>query len=329
MRKSLILISLIVVFVVVPSMVCAQMFFGKGLLGKSCKDNANQLFFTGGWVHSFQTGYTIDGQDGNIQAATGVRTGKWAYDYDTFLVGVGMPITLGEEGKYGQIILSGTYGLPVSPDAEEILTDGLVPPTSLLARKWSAETTYGTLEALLAYPVYNTWYALAGFRWVSWQTTYKNPKDSNGGLGSTVDDEADVSVNGYVPFFGIMTSMRGLTVGAVGIPTTLGTVEHKETIGALRLKGKGDFDGGYFAEVFLDYSTPTFEMPGLSAGISVFCKASWLRTTTDLKLEELNTPVDSQDYDFALQRNLFIVGGKATFDFDIPDLWKSTKIMYY
>jgi len=324
MRKSLIFISLIVVLIVVPSMVCAQ-----ALFGKACKDDANKFFVTGAWVHSFETGYTIDSEAGNITAATGVRTGKWAYDYDTFQVGFGLPITLGDEGQFGQFIISGTYALPVSSDGEELLTDAAAPPTSLLSRKWSADTTYGTLEGVLAYPVYDTWYALAGFRWVSWQTTYKNPKDSNGGLGATVLDEADVSVNGYVPFIGVMTSMRGLTVGAVGIPTTLGTVEHRETIGALRLKGKGDLDGGYFAEVFLDYSTPTFEMPGLSAGISVFCKASWLRTTTDLKLEELSTPIAPQEYDFALQRNLFFVGGKATFDFTLPDLWKSSRILYY
>jgi hypothetical protein len=329
MRKSLILISLIVVFVVVPSMVCAQALFGKGLFGKACKDDANQFFVTGAWIHSFDTGYSIDGQEGNIQAATGVRTGKWSYDYDTFQVGVGLPVTLGDQGQFGKFILSGTYALPVSPDGEELLTDGAVPATSLLARKWSADTTYATLEGLMAYPVYDTWYALAGFRYVYWQTSYKNPKDSNGGLGATADDDAEVSVHGYVPFIGVMTSMRGLTVGAVGIPTTLGEVEHKETIGALRLKGKGDFDGGYFAEVFIDYSTPTFEMPGLSAGISVFCKASWLRTTTDLKLEELSGPIPPQEYDFALQRNLFFVGGKATFDFALPDFWPSSRILYY
>jgi hypothetical protein len=329
MRKSLILISLIVVFVVVPSMVCAQALFGKGLFGAKCKDNANQLFFTGGWVHSFDTNYTIESEAGPITTATGVQTGKWAYDFDTFQVGVGMPIALGDEGQYGKIILSGTYALPVSPDGEELLTDLLAPPTTLLARKWSADTTYATLEGLFAYKVYSTWYALAGFRWISWQTSYKNPTDIAGTLFSTVDDEADVSVNGYVPFFGVMTCLRGLTVGAVGVPTTLGTVEHKETIGRFRLKGTGDLNGGYFAEVFIDYSTPTLEMPGLSAGISVYCKASWLRATTDLKMKELSVPVDAQDYDFALQRNLFFVGGKATFDFNIPDLWKSSRIMYY
>ena len=166
------------------------------------------------------------------------------------------------------------------------------------ARKWSADTYYATLEGLWAYPIYDTWSALGGFRWVYWQTTYKNPYDVVG--GSLASDEADVTVNAYLPIFGIMTSMRGLTVGAVGFPTTIGRVEHKESFAGntSRIKAAGDFDGGYFAEIFMEYGVPAYDLPGLSAALTVFGKVSFLRATSNVKLDSIVAGL-SQDYDFA------------------------------
>ena len=165
-----------------------------------------------------------------------------------------------------------------------------------------------------------------GFRWVNWQTSYSNP--SNFTFGAATDG-ATVDVNGYVPLLGIMTSMKGLTVGAVAFPTTLGTVEHLESIfPANRLEAKGDFNGGYFAEIFMDWTMPAFELPGMEAGLSIFSKISFLRTTADVTFRNLAAPAVTQEYDFALQRNLFFLGAKATIDFEIPD-WPSTRILYY
>ena len=160
-----------------------------------------------------------------------------------------------------------------------------------------------------------------------WQTSFKNPYDVVG--TSLAGDEADVTVNAYLPIFGIMTSMRGLTVGAVGFPTTIGRVEHKESFAgnAARIKATGDFDGGYFAEIFMEYGVPAYDLPGLSAALSVFGKVSFLRTTSNVKLSNVGLGL-SQDYDFALQRNLMVLGAKATFDFELPT-WPSSRILFY
>ena len=318
MRKSLILVFLIVALVVVPAMVSAQALLSLGKGGDS------KFFVTGGWVYSFNTRYSIDEGNGITFAE---RTGDWAYDYNAFQIGLGLPVKLGDEGQYGAFVLGGTLAIPSSHQGEEIFTNAGAPPTTLHARKWSADTYYATLEGIWAYPIYGTWSALGGFRWVYWQTSFKNPYDVVG--GSLAGDEADVTVNAYLPIFGIMTSMRGLTVGAVGFPTTIGRVEHKESFvgNAARIKAAGDFDGGYFAEIFMEYGVPAYDLPGLSAALSVFGKVSFLRTTSNVKLSNVGLGL-SQDYDFALQRNLMVLGAKATFDFDLPS-WPSSRILFY
>jgi hypothetical protein len=318
MRKSLILISLMVVLVAVPTVLYAQSlsFLGKG--GES------KFFVTGAWVYSFNTHYSIDGAD---QLTFAEQTGDWSYDYNSFQVGLGLPIMLGDQGQYGSFLLGGTLAIPVSHNGQEIFTNGGAPPTTLEGRKFSADTYYATLEGIWAYPIYNTWSALGGFRWVYWQTSYSNPFDAVG--TNSAADTGDVTVNAYLPIFGIMTSMRGLTVGAVGFPTTIGTVEHKESFNGStsRIKATGDFDGGYFAEIFMEYGVPAYDLPGLSAALSVYGKVSWLRTTSDVKLSNVGLGL-SETYDFALQRNLMFIGAKATFDFDLPSL-PTSRILYY
>jgi hypothetical protein len=217
----------------------------------------------------------------------------------------------------GTFALGATLSIPTVSQGEELLTGSA--GGTLLARKWDADTYYTTVEGLWAYPVLTGWSALAGFRWIYWQTSYTNSYDIT--LGS-LTDTGDVTINGYVPFVGIMTKRGGFTIGAVGIPTTVGTVEHKESVlgSTNRLVVTGDLSGGYFAEIFAEYGIPAYDAMGVMADFSIFCKVSWLHATSTVTMQDLSTAggfATPRDFDFILDRNLLFLGAKTTLNFDL------------
>ena len=147
-------------------------------------------------------------------------------------------------------MLGGTIAIPSSASGEESFFNG---STLLHGRKWCVSTYYATLDGLWAYPMSGDWFALGGFRWVYWQTSYEGPNTVKGGSAST--DTADVTVTAYLPLLGFSKKMGGLTLGALGFPSTRGSVVHNESFhGSIsRIECTGRFDGGYFAEVFAEY----------------------------------------------------------------------------
>ena len=315
MARVLVPYFTIAFLIIVPITAPAQGFNALCDTADGCKAPSG-IVPTAAWVHSFNTHYGIDEGLGMTFAE---RTGDWAYNYDAFQIGLALPISLGDEGRFGTFVVGGTVAIPSSAQGEEIFTNGGSPPATLHARKWTADTYYATAEGLWAYPVLGDWIALAGFRWVYWQTTYTNPFDVRG--SSLPTDTADVTVNAYLPLLGIMSKMGGLTVGAVGFPTALGDVTHYESFNGSNshIKVSGGFDGGYIAEVFVDYAVSLQDSPILSSAFSAFSKAAFLTTEGVVKLEQTLTGI-SEEYDFRLQRNLLFLGAKGTINFDIAGL---------
>jgi hypothetical protein len=246
----------------------------------------------------------------------GVAQAEYDYEYSSFYTAATLPISMGD---YGAFLFSGSYAIPSgSPGRESLYALGSVP---IANRIWSADTSWATVEGIWAYPLSGTFSALVGFRWVNWQTSYKSPSDFVWG-GYLPSDSADVTVNGYVPFVGLLATYRGLNVGAVGIPTTVGEVEHNEVFGGagLALEAKGTFTGGYFFEMFADYTLPLpgGMGPGIDADLSLFGKCSFLEVEATPDLTWIG--VGTEEMDFRLQRNLFIVGAKATLNFNLAGM---------
>ena len=192
-----------------------------------------------------------------------------------------------------------------------------------LYRRWSASIFATSLEAMYSYPVYGLFSALMGFRWINRQTSYSAPTDVSGadaGLTATTDT-ADDTLNAYLPLIGVATSYAGFSAGAVGFPTAIGRFEQKESWDQTqRFEGGGDFDGGYFVEAFIDYAIPEFNMGGVDASFSVFAKWSALHAKATTVFREVVADVVLTPSSFNFYSHTLVIGGKATFRFETPDL---------
>lgn len=327
-KKTIICVSLLVALVATPMLVSAQVLPGlprlQGLPGFGLPANVSlgNLSVYGGWAtNAGMTNYVVSRES----AITNVGKAEWDYDFSSFYVAATLPVSMGD---YGAALLSGSFTIPsTSPGRESIYT--VVPPGFLSnTRRWSADTYWATLEGIWAYPLSVSFSALAGFRWVTWQTSYKSPTNERNGLALYANtDSGDVTVNGYVPFVGLLASYRGLNVGAVGIPTTIGDVEHNEVFGGMfggtgsAMEAKGVFAGGYFFEAFADYALPLpgGMGPGVDADLSLFGKCSFLEVEATTAVRWWGI-LGKQDYDFRLHRNLFVLGAKATLNFNLAGL---------
>lgn len=315
MKKFLGLLVSISLLIALPSMSHSQSSLASGGVDKGFHV-PHRVTLSGAWVHSLNTHYSVASDIG----FRGIRTGDWSYNYDAFQIGLSMPFELGEDAALGTLVMGGTLALPTVSQGEELLRNAS--GATILARKWRADTFYATAEALWAYPMLAGTSVLAGFRWTSWQTSYKDSYDVT--LGAPTDT-GDVTINAYLPFFGILTKLGDLTFGAVGLPTTLGRVEHKESVlgSTNRLVVSGDFNGGYFGEIFAEYSVPSFNLQGISADLSIFCKASQLHATAPVIMRDLSTAgglATPREFDFTLNRDLLMLGAKAAINFDLPEL---------
>jgi hypothetical protein len=244
----------------------------------------------------------------------------WDYDYSSFYMAATLPISMGD---YGAALFSGSLALPSTSPGRA--TNYSFAGPLMAVRRWSADSYWATLEGMWAYPLSNTFSALVGFRWDCWQTSFKSPIDEFGGW-SAPTDTADSTVNGYIPFVGLLATYRGLNVGAVGMPTTIGQVEVNEVFGGSNqfLEDKGTFTGGYFFEMFADYAMPMPGGlgPGVDADLSLFGKCSFLAVEATPSVSRWNSGVfvGEEDYDFRLQRNLFVLGAKATLKFNLAGI---------
>jgi hypothetical protein len=250
------------------------------------------------------------------------------YDYkpiSAVYFGAELPIQLGGMGK---AIISGSVIIPATRGITE--NDYLFPglETSLGGSGWNADTIWGTLQGLYAYPA-SAGCFLAGFRWDHWQTSLRNRVDISPGFAAAFpDDTGAFSLNGYIPLVGVASGGGGLTVGAVGFPWVPGDFEFSETrnAGVLRFdSGSTSFKRAWFVEIFADYRLPVAMGVGQSfadANLWLFGKINWLSANADLTFRRSPAAV-SDDWEFAYYRTMFVVGGKATINFSLPSLWSS------
>lgn len=248
-----------------------------------------------------------------------VKRISFNYNYSALQVGATLPLAVSDTGL---AVLSGSLAFPSTGMGEERIVD--VGGNIGNRRNWDADTYYATLEGLYAHRVHSGFYALGGFRWSYWQTSYKNWQNQAGYWNLADTDTGDITINAYLPLVGVMTRMGSLGVGAIGFPTTLGTAQSRWNDEPRDLtEFTGTFDGGYFAEAFLEYVVPfTTVSAGLDASVSFFGKISSLRVRSTMSLNMVDNfaPFGTELFNLVFQRNLFVLGAKASLNFTIPDL---------
>ena len=179
---------------------------------------------------SLYGGWVSDGKTFNYETTRpvagifNVSIAEYNYNYSSFLMGATLPISLGD---YGVVSLSGSWSLPSTYVGHEALKR---PNLKIRGkRRWNADTSWGTAEAVWAYPLTGSCSTLIGFRWDNWQTSYQSPiievTSGPGFLSPT--DAGDFTVNSYIPLVGLMTTYGGLNLGAMGFPALSGqAVQH-------------------------------------------------------------------------------------------------------
>jgi hypothetical protein len=323
MKKTILCLVMLVALLATPVMASAQLLPGlPGLPGMPAFNlpsnvSVGNLSLYGAWVtNAGMTNYTLKT---NAPAFGNYAHRYYDYDFSSLYVAGTLPISMGD---FGAALFSVSFTVPSAAPGHQ----SFYFPNGVYAgrTRWNADTFWGTVEGVWSYPLSENFNALAGFRWESWQTSFKSPVNEFNIVHSPTDP-AFLTVNGYLPFVGLLATYRGLNFGVIGIPTFIGEVEHRETIDQIDfLIAKADFNKGYFLEIFGDYTMP---MPGsLVSGqevdLSLFGKCTFLEAhaTPNMEWWQFGALFDEGLCGFRLYRNLFFVGAKATWNFNLAGL---------
>ena len=130
------------------------------------------------------------------------------------------------------VMASGWYLFPTDGDAEEIYG---FPNVAAGNRVWTTNRSWGWLErmAVLGSPCGMN--LIAGFRWDSYSVRFSNPTSANppDRPRGTPLDEADLTMNSYIPLIGTQFCCGGpccgLLVRVLGFPWVPGNLRYGET----------------------------------------------------------------------------------------------------
>ncbi len=227
------------------------------------------------------------------------------------------------------ILASGWYLFPSSGDAQENYSTGLqllLPtedPTYGNARTWSTTRSWGWIDGALVFGSPCGLNLIAGFRWDSYSIKLNNPSPVNPLAllpTGTSSDEADLTLNSYIPLIGTQCCWGGpccgLLVRVVGFPWVPGNLRYGETVNeglGTRLEANVNYNRGYFLEIFSEYSKtcPGFGCVGIFARWNeLYCRSDVNPDTqgpTSLRIA-LVTPI----------RTSWTIGGRVALNFDVP-----------
>ncbi len=224
------------------------------------------------------------------------------------------------------ILASGWYLFPSSGDAQETYFNGLgilgsEQATFGSGRTWSTTRSWGWIDGAVILGSPCGLNLIAGFRWDSYSIKLRDPSPfaSNTILFpiGTSSDEADLTLNSYIPLIGTQCCWGGPCCGllfrVVGFPWVPGNLRYGETINeriGTRLQVNGNYDRGSFLEIFSEYSRTC---PGVGC-LGIFARWNYLDVRGSTSPEILG-PVTLR---FGPIRTSWTVGGRLALNFDMP-----------
>ncbi|MDQ7784821.1 MAG: hypothetical protein RDU20_18200 [Desulfomonilaceae bacterium] len=246
-------------------------------------------------------------------AANSVGELRQQFDLQGILLELMVPVK--GSGPLG-LVLGWSYLFPIDRTAHETMT---FTADAARYRTWRADTQWWDLQAALTYDFVPSGTVILGFRYDSFQTNFHDPSVQPG-------DTANLTINGYIPFFGCAVSNIApgtgldIEVGAIGFPTMLGSVDYIEVVSAgipiggaevLGFPASNGFGKGYFFEAFGEIGMPL--LYGWQA--AAFVKYSTINAHTQIHVGERNAEIPTTDYDFDLDRRIWVVGGRVSLCF--------------
>lgn len=231
-------------------------------------------------------------KSGLTEASDSLCVGVEYKTFHTLFFGFRLPVSI---SPHTTMRLGGSLIIPAVADVDSFDYDSSPP---LLAREYSASTSWSTADAIIGYEIAAGVSALAGFRWDHWQSSFTDPRISPLFIGSlSPSDRGDFTANAYVPLVGIVTRLGGVSFGVLGFPCAFGDlVDHANANAGgtlVRTTARATFSQGYYAELFGDGK----------------------ETAVVAGIEEESVAVD-----FQFRRHVLVIGGKVEFSFDMSRL---------
>jgi hypothetical protein len=241
--------------------------------------------------------------------------------------------------EVGGVLFGATAAVPVT-DAVSLLADFrlLVPFNGVDSqgydlvggatgsRDWNTTNQWYTVDGMVGYAVNPALTCIAGFRFDQFTTSFKDGSGISG-IPGLATDEAELVVNGYVPFIGVQASegsaTRVLSFRLIGWPKFWGDVRYNETLGGtpilgpVRTEGLGFSYGGYFLEAAGEYD---FQV-GKGANAGLFATFTNYHGNGNVNRDAQGlggATLASGDFDLSLNRFSWSIGAKLDIPFSSP-----------
>jgi hypothetical protein len=187
-------------------------------------------------------------------------------------------------------------------------------------RTWETSPEWWYLDAAATYGRSDAFKVIAGFRYEHFSTNFKNPS-SLFGLTTTPDDTADLTLNSYLPFVGLQSTIGGpgskVSLRLIGFPIAPASVTFSETglFGvSSRVQATGNWSNSYFVELFAEGS----RMFSPDMGVGAFFRWNYLYGKGSLATEILPVVGSIDDPQASFNRNTFTFGGSFTLNLGSP-----------
>jgi hypothetical protein len=324
MKRVAVLFLAILILGLVPTLASAQgflpglpsfggLFSGPARCGDSYAPGLPGPTFYAGW--GFSDRLTSFGVGAEGVGVLNLFEESRRYDPKGVWLGLSLPLPLSDRLS---IIASGWYMIPGSSGNGYATYNN-----SDLSRTWSTSSEWWFVDGLLAFSCGSGFSVLAGARYDSFTTHFKNPNTENfiGGLNS---DTADLISQNVIPLVGLQVTSNSarsnLLVRAVGIPALVGTVKYNETFGGVeRLKTSANWSGGWFLELFGEATTKAFTG---DSSIGAFFRWNWAHGNANLDGDGLayyaNGVFQNDTFKLGFNRSNITVGGSLKLDFALP-----------
>ena len=294
---------------------------GSGACGPAGPRLFEPLTFYVGWMETLRrAGWSFADPDPG-----GRFGGKHNFDVSGLWLGLEQKINLTETCG---LDLDGWVLIPSNRRGSELeagvttVVVGTGPTTTTIAvpggRTWNTRPEWWYLDAAATWACCTPFKVMAGFRYEHFSVRFDNPSD-NFGIVSTTGDEADLTINSYLPFVGLQTTAGGpasnVSVRFIGFPWAPGDVTHSETgisgIGS-RIDSKGNWNRSYFWEFFAEYNRSVASNMGFGA----FFRWNVLHGQTEISATPPSGLAVSSDASF--DRNTMTFGGSFSLNFASP-----------
>ncbi|MGO9567504.1 MAG: hypothetical protein ACLP5H_08195 [Desulfomonilaceae bacterium] len=185
-------------------------------------------------------------------------------------------------------------------------------------RTWNTRTEWWYLDAAATWACCTPFKLLAGFRYDHFSTRFDNPTNAFG-VVFTPDDTADLTVNSYLPFVGLQTSVGGpasnVMVRWIGFPVAPANLTFSETNAntlGTRVDSTGNWNHSYWTEIFAEYNRNF----AAGMGIGAFFRWHLYHGQANLTTNPLGLVGVSSDASF--DRNAITLGGNIQLNFGSP-----------